>query len=64
MNNLGEIMTEWQNNLQFREAFKKNPELAIREAGFNLAPEDMEKIKALLNYDKTQNEELDNRENK
>ena len=58
---LQDIYTEWQNNLAFRERFKKNPEQALKEAGFELAPEDIEKIKALLKLDKTGNDKLDDR---
>lgn len=57
--NLQHILTEWQSNLEFREKFKKNPELALKEAGFNLNPEDLTKVKTLL--DKSKNEKLDDR---
>lgn len=61
MTNLQEIYTEWQNNLKFRESFKKNPENALKEAGFELSPEDFVKIKALLKLDKSDNDKLDDR---
>ena len=61
MTNLLEIYTEWQNNLQFREEFKKNPEQALKNAGFEVSPEDFEKIQTIL---KITNEELEKRENK
>ena len=57
--NLQHILTEWQSNLEFREKFKKNPEQALKDAGFDLSPEDLTKIKTLL--DKSKNEKLDDR---
>ena len=47
MTNLLEVYNKWQSSLQFREAFKKNPEQALKEAGFKLSPEDLSKIKTL-----------------
>lgn len=61
MTNLQEIYNEWQNNLTFRENFKKNPELALQEAGFTVSPNDLTKIKAILKLDKSKNEKLDDR---
>lgn len=61
MTNLLEVYTEWQNNLKFREQFKQNPEQALKEAGFTLSQEDLEKIKAMLKLDKNKNEKLDDR---
>ena len=61
MTNLQEIYSEWQNNLTFREHFKKNPEQALKEAGFEVSAEDLAKIKAMLNLDKSKNEKLDDR---
>jgi hypothetical protein len=59
---LEEILTEFQNNLIFRETFKKNPELALKEAGFEVHPDDLAKIQAKL--DKTKNTKLDDRTTK
>lgn len=62
MTNLQEIYDEWQNNLQFRESFKKNPEQALKEAGFEVSPEDLEKIQAAFSkLGKSKNEKLDDR---
>lgn len=61
MADLKEIYNEWQNNLAFREAFKKNPEQALKDAGFEVSDADLVKIKALI---KTISEELDGRINK
>lgn len=61
MTNLQEIYNEWQNNLKFREEFKKNPEQALKEAGFEVSPEDLQKIQAMLKIDKSKNEKLDDR---
>lgn len=59
--NLREILTEWQSNLEFREKFKKNPEQALKDAGFDVSNEDLTKIKAMLALDKSKNEKLDDR---
>jgi len=61
MTNLIEIFSEWQSNLKFREEFKKDPEQALKDAGFEVSPEDLAKIKAMLKLDKTKNEKLDDR---
>ena len=61
MTNLQEIYNEWQNNLAFREEFKKNPMEALKHAGFEVSPEDLTKIEALLKLDKSKNEKLDDR---
>lgn len=58
---LQDILDEWQSNLAFREAFKQNPEQALKEAGFELSPEDLAKIQALLKHDPSKNEKLDDR---
>jgi len=59
--NLKDIVYEWQNNLAFREAFKKNPEQALKSSGFTVKPEDLTKILAMLKLDKSMNEKLDDR---
>lgn len=64
MTNLKDIFYEWQHNIKFREAFKKNPEQAIKDAGFEVSPEDLNKIRAMLNLDKSKNDKLDDRESK
>ncbi|MFZ2315882.1 MAG: hypothetical protein WAW86_09540 [Gammaproteobacteria bacterium] len=61
MTNLQEVFSEWQSNLEFRENFKKNPEDALKKAGFVLNEEDFAKIHALLTLDKSKNEKLDER---
>lgn len=67
MSNLQDIYNEWQSNLKFREDFKNNPEQALKDAGFTLNPQDLEKIKSLLKLKqdpKSKNEKLDDRINK
>lgn len=64
MTDLQDIIYEWQNNLTFREEFKKNPEQAIKNAGFEVSKEDLDKILAMLKIDKSNNEKLDDRINK
>lgn len=61
MSDLKDIFSEWQSNLEFRENFKKNPEDALKKAGFDLSEEDLSKIKALLTLNKSDNEKLDER---
>lgn len=64
MTKLQEIYSEWQNNLTFRNAFTKNPEQALKDAGFELSPDDFAKVTALIKLDKSKNEKLDDRINK
>lgn len=61
MTDLLEVYSEWQSNLAFREKFKKDPEQALKEAGFELSPENLEKIRAMLKLDNSKNEKLDDR---
>lgn len=63
MSNLIEVYREWQSNPKFRETFKKNPELALQEAGLIISAEDLAKIRSvlLLKNGKSDNEELDDR---
>lgn len=62
MTNLQEIYDEWQNNPKFRETFKKNPEQALKDAGFEVSVEDFQKIRAAFSkLSKTKNEKLDDR---
>ncbi len=63
MNTLQEVYQEWQNNLSFREDFKKDPEQALKKAGFEVTADDLNKIKAMLNL-KSKNEKLDDRINR
>lgn len=64
MTDLKDIFYEWQHNLKFRETFKKNPELALREAGFEVSTEDLIKIRAKLLLDKSKDDKLDERQSK
>lgn len=61
MTNLQEILTEWQTNLAFRDQFKKNPIQALKDAGFEVSPEDLHKIEGMLKLDHSKNEKLDDR---
>lgn len=61
MTNLLEIFSEWQNNLEFREELKANPEQALKKAGFEVSSDDLLKIQAMLGFDKSKNEKLDER---
>lgn len=65
MSNLEEVLSEWQNNFEFKQQFKKNPEQALKDAGLTLNPTDLEKVKTLLKIkDDGSNGELDKRINK
>ena len=61
MTNLQQIFNEWQNNNEFREKFKQNPEQALKDAGFEVSPTDLDKIRAMLTLDKSKNDKLDDR---
>jgi len=58
MISLEEIYYEWQNNPNFRKEFKKNPELALKNAGYEVDAADLEIIKTTFNLS---DEELDKR---
>lgn len=66
MKDLQDIYNEWQNNLAFREEFRKNPEQAIKNAGFEISIEDLEKIKSILKLkdEAHKSEDLNKRENR
>lgn len=61
---LEDVLTEWQNNLEFRENFKKNPVSALKKAGLKLSEEDLKKVRSLLRQKKNKDENLNERINK
>ena len=61
MTQLIDIYCEWVNNLRFRQDFHKDPEAALKEAGFEVNPQDLIKIKAMLRLDTSKDENLDDR---
>lgn len=61
MTTLQEVYTEWQNNLQFRQQLKKDPQKALKDAGFQVSEEDMKKILSMLDRDQHDDEKLDDR---
>jgi hypothetical protein len=61
MSTLADVLTEWQNNLQFKENFKKNPQQALADANLHLSEEDLKKVKVMLKID---DGKLDDRINK
>lgn len=61
MSTLADVISEWQNNLQFRENFKKNPQQALADADLKLSDDDLKKIKVMLKID---DGKLDDRINK
>ncbi len=60
MTDLEEVYSEWQNNPEFRDAFKKSPKAALENWGFHLNDNDLVKMLKLKN----DNEELDKRDQK
>lgn len=60
---LKEVFEVWTNDLLFRENFKKNPEKALQEAGFNFDTDKLQKIKSLLKKQESsiKSESLDKR---
>jgi thioredoxin-dependent peroxiredoxin len=62
--NLKEIIYQLHNNPSFSEAFKKNREQALKEAGIHMSADDLQKILAMPNLDPSKNEKLDERINK
>lgn len=60
MTSLEEVYSEWQNNLEFRDAFKKNPKSALETWGYELNKQDLAKM---LKF-KNDNQKLDERVNK
>ncbi len=56
-NKLEDVFTEWQNNAEFRDAFKKDPIKALDAWGFKLDETDLKKM---LKF-KQDNEKLDDR---
>ena len=67
-NSLEEIYSEWQNNPQFRQDFKKNPEKALNDYNLKLSPADLLKIQTMLNIKQlkkpNEDDELEGRINK
>jgi hypothetical protein len=61
MSTLKDVLSEWQNNLQFKENFKKNPQKALADAGLILNEADLQKVKVMLKLD---DGKLDDRINK
>lgn len=63
MSSLQDVYDRWLNNVEFRNEFKKNPEIALREAGLELSATDLSKIKSLLDRKENslENDELDGR---
>lgn len=57
LNTLEEVYSEWQNNPEFKEEFKKDPNGALETWGFKLNEKDLQRLLK-------ENEELDKRENK
>ena len=61
MSTLEDVLLEWQNNLQFKENFKKNPQKALADADLTLSDADLKKIQVMLKLD---DGKLDDRINK
>lgn len=52
MASLEEVYAEWQNNLEFRKEFKKNPQKALEMVGLTLSETDLKKIVHDFNIDR------------
>jgi hypothetical protein len=61
MTDLQEIYSEWQNNEEFKKALKTDPHAALKKWKFEVSEEDYKKIEAMLKFDKSKNEKLDDR---
>lgn len=68
MSRLEDVYSEWQNNPQFRQEFKKNPQQALANAGLQLSEADLKKIESMLNLKQQKksndDDELEKRINK
>lgn len=60
MTTLAEVYSEWQNNSEFREAFKKDTKTALQKWGYELSETDLNRMLQL----KKDNDKLDERVNK
>jgi len=58
MSKLLDVMAIWQNDIQFRSEFKKNPIEALKKAQIELTPSDLEKIQKMID---SQSDDLDER---
>ncbi len=62
MNTLEDVYSEWLNNPEFREEFKKNPQAALEKYELKLSAEDLKKIQSMLKLKKQKgDEELDSK---
>jgi hypothetical protein len=61
MTDLQQVYSEWQNNPDFKKELQTNPRKALEEKGFVVSEEDFKKIEAMLKFDKSKNEKLDDR---
>lgn len=50
MARLIDVLNEWENNQEFREQYKKDPDKALQDAGFTLNGHELEKIKSVLKF--------------
>lgn len=64
MGDLKDVLQRWQNDLDFRLEFKKNPEEALKKAHIDLSLSDLDKIKEMIKRADLGNENLDERINK
>jgi len=63
---LKEVFEAWANDLEFRTQFKKNPVLALQNAGFSFEVDKLQKVLSLLKAQESyiKNEALDKRESR
>lgn len=61
MSNLKDVLQLWQNDLNFRREFKKDPEKALKNAHIDLPLDDLKKAKEMLKHADSGDENLDER---
>lgn len=63
MSSLQDVLQLWQNDLNFRLEFKKNPEEALKKAQVELSHADLDKVKKMIKHADSDsgNEDLDER---
>lgn len=48
MNTLKDVYSKWENDIAFRNAFKKNPQQALQDFQIELTEDDLKKAKKLF----------------
>jgi len=64
MENLKDVMEQWENNPDFRKKFTQNPAAALASVGITLSNDDLKKIIRMLKLKDKDNIDLENKINK